>query len=350
MKYTPARLICMFSLAAVSCQSSLPPSSVSHAESTARVDDSRAKPESAVDGGTRSRSAAESGRLAQLETREGTRPSSAAAQRAAIERGPRALTVDGDPNGLWWDDSAQTLFVTDDDGNRILTWTDAAGFAPLVNLPAAPPSGAGLGQLVRRADGSTLVPCFGGGTYGGVLHVQAGGDAATISGLAPARRRIGLSLAADGTLFDAWFERQPSGERSGGISRLSLTAGEHDIITGLQKPVGVLVSGGDLFVSDQELGEILKAPLSDPSHYVVLAKLDAPDLLAAGPAGSLFTGGAGGHVYRVSASGETTVFASGFQKVRGVAYDPTNRRLFVVDHAKRESAAAAHSIRVLPVD
>jgi len=44
------------------------------------------------------------------------------AERAAtpVERGPVTLTIEGDPNRLWWDDAASTLYVADADGNRIL--------------------------------------------------------------------------------------------------------------------------------------------------------------------------------------------------------------------------------------
>ena len=268
----------------------------------------------------------------------------------AVDRGPRILAIDGDPNGLWWDDSTQTLYVADDNGNRILRWTDASGFALVKDLPAASPSGAGLGQVVRTGDGTLVVTRFGYGTTGDVVSVPASGDAQIVPSLDPQRRRIGLTLAADGRLFDSWFVRLSTGARVGSVGQLSLTGTEPEVITGLQKPVGVLAVGSDLFVSDQDLGQILRAPLSNPASYTVLATVAQPDLLAAGPDGSIFTGSAGGSLYRISASGVAAVFETGFQQVRGVAYDPTNHRVFVADHDADETDGVSHVVHILPVD
>src|SRR5262245_29239259 len=85
-------------------------------------------------------------------------------------RGPKVLPVDGDPNGLWWDEPQQRLLVADDDGNRILEWTDARGFALVKQLPASSAKAPGLGQLVRTADGTIFVTRFGHGTNGGVMR------------------------------------------------------------------------------------------------------------------------------------------------------------------------------------
>ncbi|WP_437533212.1 hypothetical protein WME79_06180 [Sorangium sp. So ce726] len=267
-----------------------------------------------------------------------------------IERGPKEIAVDGDPNGLWWDDAEQTLYVADDNGNRLLQWTDAGGFALVRQLPAASPQGAGLGQLVRTEDGTIVVTRFGYGTAGDVVFIPPSGEPAIVPGLDVERRRIGLTVAADGTLFDAWFVRLSTGDRAGAVGRLSLGGSEPEVITGLKKPVGVLAVGADLFVSDQDLGQILKAPQSDPSTYTVLATVEQPDLLAAGPDGSLFTGSAGGSLYRITSAGVASVVESGFQQVRGVAYDPTNKRVFVADHDPDESDGLSHVMHILPVD
>ncbi len=259
-----------------------------------------------------------------------------------VDRGPRTIEVDGDPNGLWWDDGAQVLYVADDNGNRILQWSDAAGFSLVKDLPAASPQGAGLGQLVITGDGTIVVTRFGGGTAGDVVFVTPAGDAQVVPGLDPQRRRVGLTVASDGQLFDSWFVRLSTGERVGAVGQLSLAGSEPAILTGLKKPVGVLALGEDLFVSDQDLGQLLKAPRSNPSAFTVLATVAQPDLLAAGPDQSLFTGSAGGSVYQISATGAAAVFQSGFQQVRGVAYDPTNRRLFVADHDPNEADGISH--------
>ncbi|WP_224373025.1 hypothetical protein [Hyalangium versicolor] len=268
----------------------------------------------------------------------------------SVERGPKVLPIEGDPNGLWWDDASHTLYLADDNGNRILQWTDAGGFAFVKGLPAAAPEGAGLGQLVLTKDGTIIVTRFGYGTTGDVVFVPASGEPQIVPGLDPTRRRIGLTVTSDGKLFDSWFVRLATGARVGAIGELSLSGTEPEVITGLKKPIGVLAVGDSLIVSDQDLGQILKAPRSNPSAYQVLATVATPDLLAAGPDGSIFTGSTGGNLYRISATGETAVFSSGFQQVRGVAYDPTNRRLFVADHDGDESNGVSHVLHILPVD
>jgi len=269
------------------------------------------------------------------------------ASAAGGERGRQALELDGDPNGLWWDDAAQTLYVADDNGNRILTWTDERGFASWRELPAASP-GTGLGQLAFTADGTLVATRFGHGTAGQVLFVPPSGEAQNVPGLDPARRRIGLTVAQDGRLFDCWFVKSEQG-RTGGVSELSLSGSETDVIVGLKKPVGVLASGDRLFVSDQDRGEILAAPLADLASHTVFASFPGPDLLASGPAGSLLSGSKSGSLYQVSAEGAASVLESDFDQVRGVAYDPTNRRVFVAEHDADGEDGVRHRLHVLPL-
>lgn len=272
------------------------------------------------------------------------------AEGGVVDRGPRTLPFEGDPNGLYWDDQNQTLYVADDNGNRILRWTDAAGFSLVADLPAASPQGAGLGQVVRTSDGTLVVTRFGGGSAGDVVFVPPGGEPKVVPGLDRERRRIGLTVASDGQLFDTWFLRLSTGARAGSIGQLSLSGTEPEVLAGLKKPIGVLAVGTDLFVSDQELGQVLKAPRANPKAFTVLATVDSPDLIAAGPDGSLFTGSAGGNLYRIASTGAASVFKSGFQQVRGVAYDPGHRRVFVADHDADESNGVSHVLHVLPVD
>jgi hypothetical protein len=263
------------------------------------------------------------------------------------ERGPSSLELSGDPNGLFWDISTQRLYITDDDANRIRVWTDEGGLSTFEQLPTAPPEGAGLGQLVRAADGSIVVTRFGFGTSGGVAVVRAPGDVALVPGLDAARRRIGLTRAADGSLYDAWFVRLDSGESAGAVGQLSLDGSEPELLSGLKQPVGVLAVGEQLFVSDRALGQILIASRADPASYAVFASAPQPDLLGAGPDGSIFSGSSTGNVYRIDRAGSVSMFQTGLREVRGVAYDAGERRLFVAEHDPDE---VRHALRIFPVD
>lgn len=271
-------------------------------------------------------------------------------EKESIDRGPTVLSIEGDPNGLWWDGTNQVLYIADDSGNRILRWTDKEGFSLVANLTAAPEKGAGLGQLVLTHDGTLVVTRFGHGTAGAVVSVPPAGDAQDVPNLAAERRRIGLTISSDGNLYDSWFIRQASGDRIGAIGALSLTGTESEIITGLKKPVGVLAVGENLFISDQDLGQILQAPLKNPSAYQVFSTVPSPDLIAVGPNGSLFAGSEGGNLYKIDSNGKASVFHAGFDTVRGIAYDPSHQRVFVVNHVGHEAEGVTHSIQILPVD
>jgi len=267
-----------------------------------------------------------------------------------VDRGPTRIDVDGDPNGLWWEASSHTLFLADDNNNRVLSWDDEVGFAAAAELPAAPDEGPGLGQIVRTADGTFVVTRFGGGFAGDVVTTTAGGTGEIVPDLDPERRRIGLTIADDGTLYDSWFVKMGE-ERVGSVGRLSLSGEEVEVIPGLVKPVGVLAIGDSLYVSDQDLGQLLRAPIADPAAYEVVAtNLDTPDLIAAGPEGSVLTGSAAGELLRIDSAGAVTVVASGFQQVRGVAYDPEAGRAFIADHDADESDGTTHALQIVPID
>ncbi|MEZ4453102.1 MAG: hypothetical protein R3B09_26815 [Nannocystaceae bacterium] len=266
-----------------------------------------------------------------------------------VDRGPAELTPDGDANGLWWDDTELALYVADDNNNRILRWRDGDGFSVVATLPMVDPSGAGLGQLVRLADGTLVVSRFGGGTVGGIVLVAPGGSTSEIPALDPERRRIGLAVGPDARLFEAWYLRIGM-ERIGGVSEVAIAGGEVDLVDGLGKPIGVLVVDDALVISDGDLGQILRAPLDDPDAIEVIASAADVDLLTLGPSGSLFTGVTGGQLLQVSAGGTTSIFQSGFDEVRGVAYDGAHRRLFVADHDQDESDGVHHVLHIFPVD
>ncbi len=131
------------------------------------------------------------------------------------------------------------------------------------------------------------------------------------------------------------------------MARLDPAGTETDVLTGMTKPVGVLVEGADLIASDQAAGAVVKAPRAAPSKAAPLAAVAAPDLLCQGPDGSLFTGGTAGEVRQITRDGKVRTVAGGFAAVRGVAYDAANRRLFASEHAPKGGPSA---IRIVPVD
>ena len=269
-----------------------------------------------------------------------------AAPNAAQPGAPDCIPLDGDASGLSWDATSQALLIADAANSRILKWTEAGGVVTFVVLPPELEGGK-LGQIVRSAEGDLLVARFGEGSAGGVVRIGPGGEANVVPELVADRGRIGLAVTPDGRLLGTWFTRDEDHEAAGGVSELDVDGGETDLVTGLKKPVGVLVVGDTLFVSDQEQGQILQAPLADPAKLSPFASVEQPDLLAAGPDGSLFTGSRKGGVQRIERSGAVTAVLPGAQQVRGVAYDPDKRRLFAAEHDANEADGVQHALCIM---
>ncbi len=267
-----------------------------------------------------------------------------------VDRGPSVFAIEADPNGLLWDDATNTLFIADSENNRILAWTDEAGVSLVSDLPPTTASSPGLGQLVRLSDGTLVVTRFGSGTAGDVVFVRPGQAAAIVPNLDPERRRIGLTRTADDRLFVTWFVRLSTGDRVGAVGELDLAGTETVVLDGLKKPVGVLAVDDALIITDQDLNQIIRAPIAAPSTFTVLAALEGPDLLTLGPAGDLYLGSLGGAVYRVAASGTSSVVTTGYDTVRGVAVDLEARRLFVAEHEGHGLIGADHSLHIVPLD
>ncbi|MFT3774827.1 MAG: hypothetical protein QM820_56485 [Minicystis sp.] len=262
------------------------------------------------------------------------------------DRGPTTIALDGDPDGLFWDEATRTLFIADNDNNRILQYRDGEGISLYAELGMAPASGPGLGQLVKLADGTIVVPRFGFGMDGDVAVIKPDKSTSTVPGLDPIRRRIGLTITKDGVLYDSYFAQTPSG-KVGAVAKLDLAGTEEEVLTGVDKPVGVLADGDFLVVSAQYGNQIVRAPIAHPDQLTVIAQIDAPDLLCPGPNGSYFTGGKGGSVRQVFGDGKFSDFAGGFQEIRGVAYDAKNGRLFAADH---DPGGMTHKLQIVPVD
>jgi DNA-binding beta-propeller fold protein YncE len=189
-----------------------------------------------------------------------------------------------------------------------------------------------------------VVTSFGFGKDGAVLVIAPGHVAVAVPALDPARRRIGLAAAPDGTLYDTYFV-VGEGKHRGGLARLDLATGETDVPAGtLAKPVGVAIRDGVIYVSDQEQGAVY-AIRGDEAKPVATG-LPSADLLTVLPDGALVTGGKTGVVSRIGLDGEITTLASGFEQVRGTAYDPVGKRLFVVEHSKATSKHKLHIVQL----
>lgn len=127
----------------------------------------------------------------------------------------------------------------------------------------------------------------------------------------------------------------------GVVTRDSLTE-ETDDATGFEKPVGVLVQDGKLLVSDQTKGQIYALPLDGGFNaggpYPIFATVPSCDALTAGPIGSVITGqfraledGGALRLRQAFTDGGVVALDASVSKPQGVAYDGTNRRLFVAD-------------------
>jgi hypothetical protein len=151
-----------------------------------------------------------------------------------------------DPNGVYWDSTNRTLYLTDDKRDLILR-RRAQAFEEVATLPPS----SGLTGIARLADGRFIVTAFGFGTNGGVFVVDNGKP---VPNLDAARRRSG-------------------------IAKLDLAADETDVVsaTDLIEPVGIVAT----------------------AKRVITTAVKRPDLLAQLPDGALVTGTREGIVYAI---------------------------------------------------
>ncbi len=275
------------------------------------------------------------------------------ADMAAVRTADVPLTFQA--QGLWWDATTQALYIAND-AQQIVRWNEPGpSFSVVASLPQIAPNAGGLGQLVKARDGSWLVTRFGFGVAGAVLQVKPDGSVATVGGLNVKRRRIGLTVAPDGTVYDGWFLIVPPSKlpMMGSVSKLALDgSGETDVVSGIGKPVGVLALGDSLYVSDQLNGVIVKTPLASPGATTMFATLAGADELAAGPNGTIFAVTSTGSVQQLSTSGTPTSIKDGYKALRGVAWDGDHKRLFVSepDAGTPDGGAGMPMLHVLPIN
>ena len=260
------------------------------------------------------------------------------------------------PEGLWWDSATQALYIANDGGQQIIRWReDLDSFVVEARLPEIAASAGSLGQVVKAKDNSLLVTRFGFSQAGAVLQVKSDGTIGSIGGLDVKRRRIGLTVAADGTVFDGWYlvvapSKTPM---MGTVSKLALDGtGETDLVTGIGKPVGLLALGDQLYISDQLNGLVLKTPLASPGTTTTFATVAGADELAAGPGGVIFAASNTGTVWSIASNGTPTSLHDGYKALRGIAYDGDHKRLFVSepDAGNPDGGAGMPMLHVLPID
>lgn len=297
---------------------------------------------------------------------------------AFVERGPKTLVVNADPNGVYYDAGEARLYITDDNTNALLNWdgettTTFSKFADLPPLlPAATATQVSIGELTRTADKTFYTTRFGFGNAGTIMTVSPTKVATNLTGLDATRRRIAMTVTANGELLDNWFTAPPTPSASTANSSVSLvtvtgsTAAEKQLVTGLSKGVGQVAVGRTLYVADQGTNKILSFPLDAviaaprvAASGTTLASFDATDgldLMTAGPDGSLYVGSRAGKLFRVTAAGVKTTLLDantaadpGRLQVRGTTIDTANKRIFVAVHST-DVTKAPNSIRILPLD
>ncbi len=279
-----------------------------------------------------------------------------------VDRGPTTIPVAAKLNGLFWDAQESRLYLTDDDANAVKSWDGGEKFSTAFELPKMEegqrPT---LGQLTRGPGGHLYITRFGFGSYGTVLVAPKAGAAYRLDTLDPTRRRISLIAAPDGALLDGWFRGGTAGASSGNISEVAIQGGqasERELVTGLNKPVGLAVVGDKLFVADQGAAELRvhslavvrrqPAAAADGQLLAAFTPADGLDLMTASQDGTLYVASSRGAIYRIGADAKVATLVSGWPGIRGLALDADNRRLFAAVTAVDDESPS--TIRIVPLD
>lgn len=270
-------------------------------------------------------------------------------------RGPAAFALPGVSYGAYWDTAASALYITEDTNHRLDKWTDLAGaVAPFGTISS---SSTALGELVQLSDGSFLVPNIAMATMlttGQILTLSADGTTAgALTGVDTTRRRTTLAFDPSGLLYEAYYTPGTmSGTQVGGVALVTLagTSATETPITAsiaLKKVAGLAATATTLYVCDTSVAKLYAITIATGAT-TVLATLPSCDYVAKLPSGDLATGGGTGGVYRVTQAGTVSTIRSGFEQVRGIAYDATLHRMFVVE--QRATMPTAPLLHVFPLD
>nr|HEX4317060.1 hypothetical protein [Kofleriaceae bacterium] len=269
-----------------------------------------------------------------------------------------SMNLTGGANGLWWDAATNTLFLTDSEADTLVKYTDAGGLAVVATLPPDA-NGISLGNVLEDGDGNVLTPDFGFGSSGTIFEVAAGaGSGTALTGLDPLRRRIGLAVDPNGQLYSSYFE---GGKNSaiGGVAKLTIGGGSATEVelagsnnaAGFKKIVGVAATADHVYVSDQSGSAVFAVDPTTGDVTTLASGLATADLLFMMPNGDLLTGGSAA-ITRITQAGVVSTVdfgsaGSGFSDIRGIAYDPANKRIFFVDHSS--VAGTPDVLHILPL-
>jgi DNA-binding beta-propeller fold protein YncE len=263
---------------------------------------------------------------------------------------PAKVTLDAQPNGIAVRPSDGTVFITDDRTSSVLS-SNGGAFAPYASIPVPAGQGKSLSQVSVTGSGDVAVERFGFGTASAIFLIAANGTTSELTGLDGSRRRLGLLAIGPGQLLSSWFIKNSGSPPQGGLSLVTYDAQTHaaverDLLTGLGKPVGIAVTGGNVFVSDQANNAILKMNLAAllsaaaPTTPTLSVRIENPDLMAADGQGRLYTKCNKNGLCEIAADGTVTVLANDFQEPRGVAVDDSRDRLYAIDRAASAGATS----------
>jgi hypothetical protein len=279
---------------------------------------------------------------------------------AQVASAPQRITLDARPNSIVIAQSDKSIFVTDDKTNSVLVSTDGRTFAPYAAIPVVAGQSSALSQAAFSTSGALLIERFGFGTSGAVLVIGADKSVSVLSGIDPARRRLGLAVIGPGKLLSTWFIKEGSAPATGGVSLITFdesthAASEHNVLSGLAKPVGIVVEGDTVSISDQANNMILKTSLaalldhSQPGGLKTqVVKINGPDLLTADTTGTLYTKCNATAICRIASDNTVTEVANDFEDARGLAIDSSHDLLYAVDRAK--GASGVSSLRIIPLN
>lgn len=270
---------------------------------------------------------------------------------------PAKVALNALPNGIAVRPSDGTIFITDDRTSSVLS-SNGGEFKPYASIPVAVGQGKSLSQVSVTGSGELVVERFGFGTASAIFVIADNGTTSALTGLDGTRRRLGLLAIGPGQLLSSWFIKNAGSPPQGGLSLVTYdeathAAVERDLLTGLGKPVGIAVSGGNVFVSDQANNAIVKANLAallsaaTPITPTVSVHIDTPDLMAADAQGRLYTRCNKNGLCEIAPDGTISVLANDFQEPRGVALDASHDRLYAVDRAA--SASGTSYLRTFPL-